>query len=55
MLSEKELIHYSRHIILPEIDEEGQAKLKQSSVLIVGMGGLGSPVAMYLAAAGIGH
>ncbi|MCW9028864.1 MAG: molybdopterin-synthase adenylyltransferase MoeB [Kangiella sp.] len=55
MLSEKELIHYSRQIILPEIDEEGQAKLKQSSVLIVGMGGLGSPVAMYLAAAGIGH
>lgn len=55
MLSEQELIHYSRHIILPEIDEEGQEKFKQSSVLIVGMGGLGSPVAMYLAAAGVGH
>ena len=55
MLTQQELIHYSRHIILPEIDEEGQEKLKQSSVLIVGMGGLGSPVAMYLAAAGIGH
>lgn len=54
MLSQQELIHYSRHIILPEIDEVGQTKLKDSSVLIVGMGGLGSPVAMYLAAAGIG-
>lgn len=54
MLSQQELIHYSRHIILPEIDEHGQEKLKQSSVLIVGAGGLGSPVAMYLAAAGIG-
>lgn len=54
MLTSQELIHYSRHIILPEIDEHGQEKLKQSSVLIVGAGGLGSPVAMYLAAAGIG-
>ncbi|NVK21777.1 MAG: molybdopterin-synthase adenylyltransferase MoeB [Kangiellaceae bacterium] len=55
MLTQQELIHYSRHIILPQIDEMGQTKLKQSSVLIVGMGGLGAPVAMYLAAAGIGH
>jgi len=55
MLTEQELIHYSRHIILPEIDEAGQRRLKDASVLIVGMGGLGSPVAMYLAAAGIGH
>ncbi len=55
MLSQQELIHYSRHIILPEIDEAGQEKLKRSSVLIIGMGGLGSPVAMYLAAAGVGH
>ena len=55
MLTEQELIHYSRHIILPQIDEIGQTKLKQSSVLIVGMGGLGAPVAMYLAAAGIGQ
>lgn len=55
MLNHQELIHYSRHIILPEIDENGQEKLKQSSVLIVGAGGLGSPVAMYLAAAGVGH
>lgn len=54
MLTSQELIHYSRHVILPEIDEHGQEKLKQSSVLIVGAGGLGSPVALYLAAAGIG-
>ena len=55
MLTEQELIHYSRHIILPQIDENGQNRLKQSSVLVIGMGGLGSPVALYLAAAGIGH
>lgn len=54
MLNQQELIHYSRHVILPEIDEQGQEKLKQSTVLIVGAGGLGSPVAMYLAAAGVG-
>ncbi|MBD3667558.1 MAG: molybdopterin-synthase adenylyltransferase MoeB [Kangiella sp.] len=55
MLTEQELINYSRHIILPQIDEEGQARIKQSKVLIIGMGGLGSPVALYLAAAGVGH
>lgn len=55
MLTEQELIHYSRHIILPQIDEDGQERIKQSKVLIVGMGGLGAPVAMYLAAAGVGH
>lgn len=55
MLTEQELIHYSRHIILPQIDEYGQEKISQSKVLVVGMGGLGAPVAMYLAAAGVGH
>ncbi len=55
MLTEQELIHYSRHIILPQIDEMGQQKLKQAKVLIVGIGGLGAPVAIYLAAAGVGH
>ncbi|WP_223668807.1 HesA/MoeB/ThiF family protein [Kangiella shandongensis] len=55
MLTEQELIHYSRHIILPQIDEAGQKKIKESKVLVIGMGGLGAPVAMYLAAAGVGH
>ena len=55
MLTDKELIHYSRHIVLPQIDESGQIKLKQAKVLIVGLGGLGAPVAMYLAAAGVGN
>ena len=53
-LSEEELRRYNRHIILPEIRREGQEKLRGSSVLITGAGGLGSPVALYLAAAGVG-
>jgi len=53
-LTKKELKRYARHIILPEVDVKGQEKLKNSSVLIIGAGGLGSPAAMYLAAAGIG-
>lgn len=54
MLSRNELLHYSRHIILPEIDVSGQESIKHSRVLIIGLGGLGSPAAMYLAAAGVG-
>ncbi len=54
-LSSDELERYSRHICLPEIGESGQKKLKSSSVLCVGCGGLGSPLLMYLAAAGIGN
>jgi adenylyltransferase/sulfurtransferase len=50
-----ELAHYSRHLSLREVGLEGQAKLKGASVLLVGLGGLGSPLAMYLAAAGIGR
>ncbi len=46
---------YNRHIILPEIGEEGQKKLSESKVLLIGVGGLGSPIALYLAAAGIGR
>lgn len=46
---------YNRHIILPEIGEEGQRKLEQASVLLIGVGGLGSAVSLYLTAAGIGH
>src|SRR5207237_3716593 len=53
-LSRDELLRYSRHIIMPEVGLEGQKKLKAASVLCIGAGGLGSPLAMYLAAAGMG-
>ena len=54
-MNDEQLLRYSRQIMLPQIDISGQEKLLASRVLIVGMGGLGSPIAMYLAAAGIGH
>jgi len=53
-LSKDEIKRYSRHLILPEVGLEGQKKLKAAKVLCIGAGGLGSPVAMYLAAAGVG-
>jgi len=55
MLSDQEKKRYSRHLLLGDIGEAGQLKLTQSKVLIIGLGGLGSPVALYLAASGIGH
>jgi adenylyltransferase/sulfurtransferase len=54
-LDDNRLLHYSRQIMLPEIGIEGQQKLLDSHVLLIGVGGLGSPIAMYLAAAGVGH
>jgi len=54
-LSHDEILRYSRHLLIPEVGLEGQRKLKNSSALIVGTGGLGSPVSLYLAAAGIGR
>src|SRR4029077_6078121 len=53
-LSNEEIKRYSRHLIMPEVGVDGQRRLKAGSVLCVGAGGLGSPAAMYLAAAGVG-
>ncbi|HWF85433.1 MAG TPA: MoaD/ThiS family protein, partial [Vicinamibacterales bacterium] len=53
-LTNDEVTRYSRHLIMPEVGVDGQRKLKASKVLCIGAGGLGSPVAMYLAAAGVG-
>src|SRR5262245_2124455 len=53
-LNQDELRRYSRHLILPEVGVSGQKKIRSASVLCIGAGGLGSPIAMYLAAAGIG-
>lgn len=54
-MTDAELLRYSRQILLPDFGIEGQERLRASSVLVVGLGGLGSPVAMYLAAAGVGR
>jgi adenylyltransferase/sulfurtransferase len=54
-LTKQDLLRYNRHLIMPEVGPEGQKKLKNSSVLCIGAGGLGSPLALYLAAAGVGR
>ena len=53
--TQDEILRYSRQLIMPQVGLEGQKKLKAASVLIIGAGGLGSPVALYLSAAGIGR
>jgi adenylyltransferase/sulfurtransferase len=54
-LSHEEILRYSRHLLIPEVGLDGQRKLKASSVLVIGTGGLGSPASLYLAAAGVGR
>src|SRR5215471_21312531 len=54
-LSPQEVARYSRHLIMPEVATDGQKRLKAASILLIGAGGLGSPLGLYLAAAGVGH
>jgi sulfur-carrier protein adenylyltransferase/sulfurtransferase len=54
-LTQEEILRYSRHIIMPEVGIDGQEKIKKASILLIGCGGLGSPLSMYLAAAGVGR
>ncbi len=53
-LTDRDRCRYARHIAMPDFGEQGQLRLKQGSVMVIGAGGLGSPVALYLAASGVG-
>ena len=55
MMTDAELMHYAKQLLLTDIDVDGQVRLNQSHVIVLGLGGLGSPVALYLGAAGVGH
>jgi molybdopterin/thiamine biosynthesis adenylyltransferase len=55
MMTDSELLHYARQILLSDVDVDGQERLKQSHVVVLGLGGLGSPLALYLGAAGVGR
>src|SRR6202050_502559 len=54
-LSKEEILRYSRHLIMPEVGMEGQLRIKAAKVLCIGTGGLGAPLGLYLAAAGVGR
>ncbi|HMQ71147.1 MAG TPA: ThiF family adenylyltransferase, partial [Rubrivivax sp.] len=54
-MDDDELLRYSRHILLDEIEIEGQQRLREATALVIGAGGLGSPVALYLGTAGVGE
>ena len=55
MMTDSELLHYARQILLSDVDIDGQERLKQSHVVVIGLGGLGSPLSLYLGAAGVGR